>query len=119
MRCGDGAVGDTEKRIVAAVAAQDAFEPHLVAVGDENLSEAFVRNDADQLFDPLHVELVEDVVQQQDGTVAAVCGDDVVLREFQRDEERFLLSLGILLIAFGLAKLLLCAIVSAKDRKEE
>ena len=33
--------------------------------------------------------------------------------------ERFLLSLGILLIAFGLAKLLLCAIVSAKDRKEE
>ena len=73
---------------------QYVFEPDFVAVGNEDLTETFAGHDADQLFDALHVELVEDVVQQQDRPNRTVAGYQIELGQLQRDEKRLLLSLG-------------------------
>ena len=57
------------------------------------MPEGVVRDQPDQLFDPSGVEFVEQVVQQQDRAFALRLGDDGVLRQFEGDQEGFLLSL--------------------------
>lgn len=78
---------------MAARLVENPFQACRVAVGDQDLPEGVVRDQPDQLFDPPGVELVEQVVQQQDRAFALRLGDDGVLRQFEGDQEGFLLSL--------------------------
>ena len=90
---GDGSILHGEERIIRTGPIEDRLQSRRVAVGDENLSESLLRHQPDQLFDTPRVEFVEEIVQQQQRPFVLLFGHKSVLGEFERDEERFLLSL--------------------------
>jgi hypothetical protein len=65
-----------------------------VGVADKNLAESVVVNHANQAFYPLCVELVEHVVEQQDGLSAERLMKHFKRCEFEGNQETFLLALG-------------------------
>ncbi len=69
------------------------MQPYLVAVGNEYLSELLACDDRQQLRHAVHVQLVEQVVEQQYRPLALTVGEYGVLSQFQSDEERLLLPL--------------------------
>ena len=64
-----------------------------VGVADKNLAESVVVNHANQAFYPLCVELVEHVVEQQDGLSAERLMKHFKRGEFEGNQETFLLAL--------------------------
>ena len=65
-----------------------------VGVGDEDLTELLASDELHDLFDAAGIELVEDVVEQQDGGAASIGAfEEVELCKFQCNNEGFVLSL--------------------------
>ena len=59
----------------------------MVAVGDDGLSETSVSDEGDERFETRSVQLVESIVEKQDGAFAGLFRDDGVLRQFQCYQE--------------------------------
>ena len=64
-----------------------------IGVGDEYLSEVIGRDQFDDLFHPLGIELVENIVEQQDGSRFALSLQEIVLSQFQGNQVGFALPL--------------------------
>ena len=95
---GDLQKGDVFKQIVETIKytagpIEDVAQARRVAVGDQDLPESLVRDEADQLLDASCIEFVEEIVEEQNGFFAGRLGQEGILRQFQRDEEGLLLSL--------------------------
>lgn len=82
-------VGD----IFAAGPVEDGLQSGRVAVGDEDLPEGLVGDQADELLDPSGVEFVEQIVEQQQRLLALFPRHDGILRQLEGHEKRFLLPL--------------------------
>ena len=65
----------------------------LLGVGDEHLPKVVVAHQPDELHHPLVIELIEDVIQQQNGFVANLLIVIFKLGQTYGDHERFLLAL--------------------------
>ena len=65
----------------------------LVAVGDENLTKRLSRGELQELRHTTHIELIEQIIQQQDGLCPRMACQKSVLRQLERHEERLLLTL--------------------------
>lgn len=86
-------LANAEQSVALRRRVQNRLQAHLVAIGNENLSELLARNHLDQLLHTSRIELVEQVVQQQYRSLALVLGNNLILSQFQRNKKRFLLSL--------------------------
>ena len=65
-----------------------------VGVRDEYLAKAVTRNQADYLLHPAGIQLVEDIVQQQQGSgLGCRTFQEVELRQFQGEDISLVLSL--------------------------
>lgn len=63
----DVAACDVEEFIVVCCIAENLVQMVAVCVGYEDLSEGVFCHQADDLFNSLRVQLVEDVIEQKDG----------------------------------------------------
>ena len=83
-----------EDSVVALGALEDFVEVLAVGVGDEDLSEGIAGDEVDDLFDALGIELVEDVVEQEQGSGLAACPlEKIELGELEGDDVGLVLSL--------------------------
>ena len=72
---------------------EDGLHTAGLGVGEEHLAESVAAHKGYQLLDTQHVELVEDVVEEQYGFLAVAVDHVLELREFESQSEAFLLSL--------------------------
>ena len=83
-----------EYLIITLRALQNLVEVPAVGVGDEDLAEGIARDQIDDLLHTLGIELVEDVVEQEQGRgLAARPLQEVELRQLQRDDIGLVLPL--------------------------
>lgn len=68
-----------------------------LGIGEEDLPEAVAADKGDKLLHTLQIELIEDVVEKEDGLLLRVEADIVELSQLQCQRETFLLSLRTIL----------------------
>ena len=73
---------------------ENLFDPGALGIGDEYLAEIVFAYQPDKLVYPLIVQLVEDIVEQQDGLEAFDLPGVIELCQFDGHYVRFLLTLG-------------------------
>ena len=68
-----------------------------VRIRDENLSELISCHETHDLFHPLGIQLVEDIIEQEEwGSLRVRALEEIKLREFQGDHECLVLPLAAL-----------------------
>ena len=79
--------------MVGSVASYNAVEILTIGIGDKDLSEYVARNELHDVFDTIGIELVEEIVEQQDGGSIAMVGKEIILRQLEGYEVCLALSL--------------------------
>ena len=84
-----------DMRLVRSIL-QDVGEVLAVGVGDEDLSEIGTVDQVDDTLNTLTIKLVEDVVEEQDGTLVEYAGiaEEECLTELEGQQESLLLPLA-------------------------
>lgn len=72
---------------------QDSGSAFPIGIAEEDLTEVMCVHQLDQLSDAIGIELVEYIVEEENGLTVRTSGEKVELCQFQGDKEAFLLSL--------------------------
>ena len=87
-------LGDVEEAVLkVGQVVEECLDAAGLGVGEEDLAEAVAADEGDELAYAVEVELVEDVVEQEDGFLAGVVEEVLELGQFEGKCEALLLPL--------------------------